>query len=150
VLLGLVPSGFYMSLFAKGGLPSTIGFMLSGAIVAFAMVQGVRAARARRFLEHRRWVLHVLAQLSVAVKSRTLLVIFDAAGVEEITAYLIALWLPVVGSFFLAELLSARTRPAVPIWRNGNHEAPVDPGPAALRPHDAGRVGREHRADRAA
>src|SRR5262245_51516574 len=30
VLLALVPSGFYLSLFAKGGFPSTVGFALSG------------------------------------------------------------------------------------------------------------------------
>src|SRR6266540_2628923 len=65
VLLALVPSGMYLSLFAKGGFLSTLGFMLSGAIVAVAMVQGVRTARARRHAEHRRWALHVLAQMSV-------------------------------------------------------------------------------------
>src|SRR5262245_48940532 len=30
-VLGLAPSGFYLSLYAKGGLLSTMGFMLSGA-----------------------------------------------------------------------------------------------------------------------
>src|SRR3954470_15756227 len=33
-LLALVPSGLYMAWFAKGGVASTVGFMLSGAIVA--------------------------------------------------------------------------------------------------------------------
>src|SRR6185369_11597026 len=78
VLLALVPSGSYLALFAKGGIASTLGFLLSGAIVAAAMVQGVREARARRFAAHRRLVLHVLAQLSVAVTSRAILVGFDA------------------------------------------------------------------------
>jgi hypothetical protein len=129
LLLALVPSGFYLSLFAKGGVVSTVGFMLSGAIVAFAMVQGVRLARARRFLEHRRWVWHVLAQLSVAVTSRAMLFAFDAAGVDERLAYFVSLWLPVVGSFALVELLSSRTRPST--WRN--HEAPASLRPRALR-----------------
>ena len=82
-LLVLVPTGFYMSLFAKGGLLSTAGFMLSGAIVAFAMIQGIRTARARRFALHRRWALHVLAQLSVAVTSRAMLYAFDADNPED-------------------------------------------------------------------
>jgi len=112
ILLALVPSGFYLSLFAKGGLPSTIGFMLSGAIVAAGMVQGVRAARARRFVEHRRWVLHVIAQLSVAVTSRAMLFAFDAAGVEEQLAYLVSLWLPVAGSFALVEIVTNRRKNA--------------------------------------
>lgn len=124
ILFALVPSGFYLSLYAKGGLPSTMGFMLSGAIVAFAMVQGVRAARARRFAEHRRWVWHVLAQLGVAVVSRAMLFALDAAAVDEVVAYVASLWLPVVGGFGLVELLSLKSkqRPFLLPWRN--HEAP--------------------------
>jgi len=137
ILLALVPSGLYMSWFAKGGLLSTIGFMLSGVIVAYAMVRGVRAARARRFVEHRRWVLHVLAQLSVAVTSRAMLFAFDAAAVDETLAYLVSLWVPVVGSFGLVELVLTRTRTrtriALPTWRT--HEAPVDARHSRLLPH---------------
>ncbi len=112
VLLALVPSGFYLALFAKGGLASTLGFILSGVIVAVAMIAGVAAARARRFLAHRRAVWHVLAQLSVAVSSRAMLFALDAAAVDENVAYLTSLWLPVLGSFGLVELLVSRTRPA--------------------------------------
>ena len=139
ILLALVPSGLYLSLFAKGGLPSTLGFALSGVIVAVGMVQGVRTARARRFVEHRRWALHVLGQLSVAVVSRAMLFGFDAAGVEEQLAYVISLWLPVVGSFGLVELLTRRRRPALTIWRN--HEALLDARPLRLR-SDAPRAAR--------
>jgi hypothetical protein len=131
-----------MSWFAKGGLPSTVGFMLSGAIVAIAMVQGVRAARARRFVEHRRWVLHVLAQLSVAVTSRAMLLAFDAAAVDELLAYVVSLWVPVIGSFALVELLATRTttrfRTATPTWRT--HEAPVDARHPDLVPYDLRRA----------
>jgi hypothetical protein len=141
VLLVLVPSGFYMSLFAKGGLGSTLGFILSGGIVAFAMVQGVRTARARRFLEHRRWALHVLAQLSVAVTSRAMLYAFDAAGTDEQLAYLVSLWLPVVASFAVVELVSTRTRSAIPIWRT--HEAPIVARDPRLRPHHPRRAVRQ-------
>lgn len=140
ILLGLVPSGLYLSWFAKGGLLSTVGFMLSGAIVAVAMVLGVRAARARRFLEHRRCVLHVLAQLSVAVTSRAMLFAFDAAAFDEQLAYLVSLWAPVLGSFGLVELLltRTRTRTAKPTWRT--HEAPVDARHPHLLPYDLRRV----------
>jgi hypothetical protein len=137
VLLALVPSGLYLSWFAKGGLLSTLGFVLSGAIVAAAMILGVRAARARRFLAHRRYVLHVLAQLSVAVTSRAMLFAFDAAAVDEHLAYLVSLWVPVVGSFGLVELCTrtrTRTRTALTTWRH--HEASVDPRHPRLLSHD--------------
>ena len=110
VLLALAPSGFYLSLWAKGGLLSTLGFIASGLIVVYGMVQGIRAAWARQFVQHRRYVLHVLAQLSVAVTSRALLVLLAACNVAETPAYLIALWGPVIGSALLVELFVSPRR----------------------------------------
>ncbi len=122
VLLGLAPSGFYLSLFAKGGWSSTLGFALSGAIVVGAMVQGIRTARAKRFAEHKRWTLHVLAQLSVAVSSRAMLLAFDAANVDPDLAYSVSLWLPVLASAAAVELLAGSPlRSLSHAWRN--HEA---------------------------
>lgn len=107
VMFALVPSGCYLALWAKGAAASTAGFLLSGGITGFAMVQGVRAARSRDFAAHRRWSAHVLAQLSVAVTSRAMLVLFDRAGVDPELAYIAALWLPVAGSAFAAELVTS-------------------------------------------
>jgi hypothetical protein len=104
VLAALVPSGLYLSLFAKGGAPSTIGFALSGLIVALAMVWGVGRARAKDYVGHRRCMLHVLAQLSVAVTSRTLLTLLDALGIDPDPAYLFALWVPVLAGVGFVEV----------------------------------------------
>lgn len=134
VLFALVPSGFYLSLFAKGGLLSTVGFCASGLIAGVAMCRAVSAARARRYVEHRRFALHVLAQLSVAVTSRAMLFALDAAAVDEQLAYIVSLWLPVVGSFALVELVSARSRLPLRIWRT--HETPVVARHPHLCPHD--------------
>jgi hypothetical protein len=136
VVFALAPSGFYLSLFAKGGLASTLGFVATGGVMLVGMVQGVRTARAKRFVEHRRWVWHVLAQMSVAVTSRALLFAFDAAGVAEESAYLVSLWLPVIGSALAVELIT-RTTPLTLPWRN--HAPPpaaaldVDPRQPVLR-----------------
>ncbi|HEY4220545.1 MAG TPA: DUF2306 domain-containing protein [Myxococcota bacterium] len=113
ILCALVPSGAWLALFAKGGLASTAGFLLSGAIVFCAMLNGIRTARARDFVSHRRSVLHVLAQLSVAVTSRALLIAFDRAGVSADAAYWAALWGPVLASAAVVELVT-RTRSVVP------------------------------------
>jgi hypothetical protein len=122
VLLALVPSGSYLALFAKGGAMSAAGFLLSGAIAAGAMIQAVREARARRFAAHRRLVLHVLAQLSVAVTSRAMLFGFDAIAFDPVRAYVIALWLPVLASALAVEFIC---------WRN--HDLPSRSLPARLR-----------------
>ena len=121
VLFALTPTGFYLALFAKGGLPATLGFMLSGVMVVVGMVQGVRTARAGDFVSHRRWVLHVLAQLSVAVTSRALLLGLDAASFDPDRAYLFSLWLPVVGSAVLVELLTQPRRHHAP--RTDSHSS---------------------------
>ena len=124
LLLLLLPSGSYLALFAKGGLPSTAGFLVSGAIAAAAMGQAVCEARARRFEAHQRYALHVLGQLSVAVTSRAMLFGFDTLAFNTERAYLIALWLPVVASALAVELV---------LWRK--HALPSRPSrlPARLR-----------------
>lgn len=107
-LFALVPSGVVLSFEAKGGWPVTLGFLLSAAIVAVAMLLGVAAARKRRFIAHRRAMQHVVAQMSVAVTSRLLIVGLDAWGIDPQFAYVVALWLPVLASALVAELFSRR------------------------------------------
>ncbi len=128
LLVALVPSGALLSLEAKGGLPSTLGFLLSGGIVALATVRGVQTARARDFVAHRRWMLHVGAQLSVAVSSRALLIAFDALRVDEITAYLFALWVPVVASTVLAQCIGT------PASSKGRNDESLQPLRVSLDP----------------
>jgi hypothetical protein len=136
VILGaLVPSGLYLSLFAKGGAPATVGFALSGLIVAVAIVRGVARARARDFSGHRRWMLHVLAQLSVAVTSRALLNLLDAAGIDPAPAYLLALWAPVVASAAFVELWPSHR----PHRRNVHAPKTLASRSAAVRAPVAGR-----------
>ena len=103
LLVAVVPSGAYLALFAKGGWPSTVGFLLSGAIVVVAMVRSVQAARSRRFREHRRYSGHVFAQLVVAIVSRVILVGADRFALDPVTTYVVALWGPVLGCALVAE-----------------------------------------------
>jgi len=129
VLAALVPSGLYLSLFAKGGTPATVGFALSGLIVAVAMVGGVRRARAKDHVGHRRHMLHVLAQLSVAVTSRALLILLDGIGIDPDSGYLVALWVPVLAGIGFVEVCIARR----PHRRNSHVPKALAPRPASLR-----------------
>ena len=108
VLFALAPTGLVMAFFAKGGALGVAGFLLTGVIVVVAMVNGIVTARRKQVAAHRRSMLHVVAQLSVAVSSRVLILALDAVAVDAERAYLIALWLPVVGSALIVELLVAR------------------------------------------
>lgn len=106
VLFALVPSGLVLALEAKGGALVTAGFVLSAVFVVVGMVVGIVTARRRDFAVHRRFVLHVLAQLSVAVTSRALLVVFDALSIDEHVAYVVSLWGPVLGSAVVVEVVT--------------------------------------------
>lgn len=127
VLLALVPSGFVLAFEAKGGAPSTVGFLLSGMIVLVAMVRGVSAARRHDLRAHQHAMRHVLAQMSVAVSSRAMLIGFDFAGVEPTLGYVTALWLPVVGSALVAEWMHAPLRPFASHPFKGRPLAPAVP-----------------------
>lgn len=109
VLVALVPSGVVLAFDAKGGTPVTLGFLVSAGIVAWFMARGVSSARSRDFVSHRRAMRHVVAQMSVAVTSRALMLGLDTVGVDPNLAYVLALWGPVLGSAFVAEIISSRS-----------------------------------------
>jgi len=108
VLFALVPTGAVLSFDAKGGPLVTAGFLLSAAIVVGAMIAGVRAARRRDLVLHAHAMRHVVAQMSVAVVSRALIVGLDEAGVDPAVAYVVALWGPVLACAAVVELISRR------------------------------------------
>jgi uncharacterized membrane protein YozB (DUF420 family) len=109
VLFALVPSGVVLAFDAKGGRAVTAGFLLSAAIVAWFMVRGVMAARRRDLVSHSRAMRHVVAQMSVAVVSRAMILGLDAAGIDPDVAYVVALWAPVLGCAAVAEFISSRS-----------------------------------------
>jgi uncharacterized membrane protein YozB (DUF420 family) len=110
VLLVLVPSGSLLAIDAKGGSVVTAGFLLSGAIIAWAMVSGVRSARRRDVSAHARAMRHVVGQMSVAVISRAMIVGLDIAGMDPDLAYVVALWVPVLASAAAVEWLFRRSK----------------------------------------
>jgi uncharacterized membrane protein len=125
VLLALVPSGSVLAFEAKGGWLVSAGFLLSGAIVAGAMLSGVAAARRRDFASHRRAMRHVMAQMSVAVSSRAMIVALDSLGMDPGLSYVVALWVPVLISAGVAEWMSSRSSIIERITRELSALAPV-------------------------
>lgn len=121
IVFAVVPSGMYLAWFAQGGLPSTLGFLLTGLIAWFAMIRSVMSARAGDMKSHRRFSMHVTAQLAVAVFSRFLLVAVEEIGLYSEWAYIAALWVPVVGGVLVSEALAG------PRWslalKGSRHEA---------------------------
>ena len=127
ILFALVPSGSFIAFQAKGGALGTAGFLLTGAIVAWNMARGILDARRRDRVSHRRAMYHVVAQMSVAVVSRALMLALDAAGVDPDRAYLLALWAPVLGAVLAVELITQRGRLFRPSLRSLRAEPRLEP-----------------------
>ena len=108
LLFVLVPSGTVLAFDAKGGPGVTAGFLLSGAIIAGALVLGVKAARRRDMTRHARAMRHIVGQMSVAVVSRALIVGLDSVGLDPEISYVVALWAPVLISVAVVESFSRR------------------------------------------
>jgi uncharacterized membrane protein len=130
VLLAVVPSGMYLALYAQGGVLSTLGFWLTGAITFVSMLKSIQSARRRDMRAHRRFSAHVAAQLSVAVISRFALLGAETLGLYDDATYVLALWIPVLASALVAEL-ATRSQPS-PSLKGARHEkivaiARVDP-----------------------
>jgi hypothetical protein len=111
LLVPMVPTGVVLAFDAKGGAFVTAGFLLSGAIVFGCTISGIAAARGGDLVRHAYMMRHVVAQMSVAVTSRVLIVILDIAGMEPEAAYVVALWGPVLLSAAVAEFVSGRRAP---------------------------------------
>ena len=139
ILFALVPSGAVLAFDAKGGAFVTAGFLLSDALVSVFMVKGIVAARRRDLVTHGRAMGHVFAQMSVAVTSRAMLVGFDAAGVSPDLAYVLALWIPVVGSAAVAEMLPGSWHSNLPFLKRMFHG--LEKVARSLRPRALARSG---------
>lgn len=111
ILFLAVPSGFYLAFFARGAWLGTAGFLLTGLITWVAMILAIQKARAKQYTAHRRFSMHVLGQLSVAVTSRVMLYASASFNYDHDTVYLISLWLPVLASFALVELIHFSKKP---------------------------------------
>lgn len=136
IVIVVVPSGLYLALFAQGGLMSTLGFWLTGTITFVAMILSVARARSGDLKAHRRFSTHVTAQLAVAVFSRFLLVGVEELGLYSEWAYIAALWVPVLGGAFVAEVLTG------PRWslssKGSRHETRVVGSTVALHERGVG------------
>lgn len=110
VLLLVVPTGAYLALFAQGGWLTTFGFWLTGGITFVAMCRSIMSARAGQLVAHRRFSAHVVAQLSVAVVSRLLLIAAELGELYGEWTYLASLWVPVLACAWLAELVTSSPR----------------------------------------
>lgn len=110
VLLVLVPSGIWMSLYAETGAIAGIGFAVLGVATGACAFMGWKSAIRKRFDEHRRWMSRCFLLLSSAVILRLMGGAFSIIGVGYPTTYTLAAWTSWVIPLTLYELLKTRKR----------------------------------------
>jgi len=139
IALVVVPSGMVLAPFAQGGRLTALGFWLSGIITFGATLASVHYARNKRMRAHRRFALHVTAQLSVAVWSRLLLIGAESLELYDDLTYLASLWIPVLFAVVIVEWLQRSPHPRT---KGKSHEgqAPAFPRPDTLRWQRPGRA----------
>ena len=98
-------AGFYIALFATGGIVSIAGF--SGLAIAwlFTCIQAYLAIRKREITQHQYWMIRCYAVCWAAVTLRIMLPASQIAGIEFVTAYRFIAWLCWVPNLLVAELI---------------------------------------------
>ncbi|WP_411288788.1 DUF2306 domain-containing protein [Phenylobacterium sp.] len=103
-------SGLPLAYGASAGPIAAAGFGLLAVIWLYTTGQGWRLARARRFEEHRRWMIRSFALTFAAVTLRLYLPIAPVLGYDFMEGYRIIAWAAWVPNLLLAELYLMRGR----------------------------------------
>jgi uncharacterized membrane protein len=93
---------------SDGGMVAHVGFGLLGAWWLVTTFQAYRLARARRLVEHRKWMTRSYALTLAAVTLRIYLPIAMGRGIPFETAYPVIAWLCWVPNALIAEALVRR------------------------------------------
>lgn len=107
VIFLLAPTGFYLGLYAKGGMPGKLGFLTLAMASFYTTLAGWMAImpRTRDMASHRRWMIRSFALAATAISFRLYYIIGFAAGVSVDTNYIGSLWLSIIGNLAVAELI---------------------------------------------
>lgn len=96
--------GFVAAFGSTSGLPVTIGFGLLAPIWIGVTLMGWRMAVARRFPEHRAWMIRSAALTFAAVTLRLYLPILQLAGLNFLSAYRLTAFISWIPNLIAAEL----------------------------------------------
>jgi uncharacterized membrane protein len=109
-------AGFYIALFASGGITCTLGFGMLAALWFFSIMMAYTSILKRDFKQHENWMIRNYALTFAAVTLRIYLPISQAGlHIEFVTAYRAISWLCWVPNLIIAELIINR-RKQVPAY----------------------------------
>jgi hypothetical protein len=99
-------AGFYIALFASGGIAATLGFGLLAASWFFTVLKAYTSILKKEFKQHENWMIRNYALAFAAVTLRIYLPFSQAVmHIDFITAYRIISWLCWVPNLIIAEII---------------------------------------------
>ena len=101
-------AGFVLAFGTTAGPVAALGFGLLAPIWVYCTAQGWLTARARRFDEHRRWMIRSFALTFAAVTLRLYLPLGVMAGLSFHQIYVATAWISWIPNLLLAELYLRR------------------------------------------
>ena len=113
--------GFVVAFGSSAGLPVAVGFGLLAPLWVGTTILGWRMAVARRFVEHRAWMIRSAALTFAAVTLRLYLPILQLSGLDPLFAYRLTAfisWIPnlIMAEFYLrGHLRIGRLNPALAV-----------------------------------
>lgn len=115
VLLLLVPSGMWMARYAMTGATAGLGLGVLAIATGFCCAAGWRAAVARRFDEHRRWMWRTYLLLCSAVVIRMIGGLATVLQIDAEWVYPVSVWVSWLGPLAVFETRRLVDVPPAPI-----------------------------------
>lgn len=104
-------AGFYIALFASGGITCTLGFGLLAVLWFFTVSMAYTSILKKEFKQHENWMIRNYALTFAAVTLRIYLPLSQMMHIDFVAAYRVISWLCWVPNLIVAELIiSKRTR----------------------------------------
>jgi len=115
VLLLVAPSGLWMARYAATGAMAGAGLGLLAIVTAMCAAAGWRAAVARRFQEHRRWMWRTYILLCSAVVIRMIGGLATVLQFDALWLYPVSCWVSWLAPLMVFESLRLFETPPVPV-----------------------------------
>ncbi len=106
-LLLVCPTGFYLSIYAKGGLVSQLGFVVQGVLLFIYTYKAFQFAIRQNFQSHATFMIRSYAIGTAALTFRLYHILFYYMDLPYEINYGASQWVSIVGNLFLAELIIA-------------------------------------------
>lgn len=111
ILLVNFPAGMIMAVYANGHLPSKLAFIILDCLWALFTYKAVVAAKQRKFVLHREYMIRSFALTLSAIALRSWkIVLVHLTALDPATIYMIDAWLGFVPNLLLAEWIIRRKR----------------------------------------